>query len=117
QLVGTRHDPNRSLASRRAVFRRQSMFATGGPAPFHNVEALADVTAGSDCPDDVGRVGDIDIVVHDYDKLATVGSRPRASGHQQRLFGVSGIALLDGDHGKRARLAAVDETPDALHFR
>src|SRR4029434_9395914 len=75
------------------------------------------VTARSDRPDDVGRVGDIDIVIDDHDKLSSVSSRPRARGNEQRLFGVPGIALLDCDHGERARLAAVNETPDALDFR
>src|SRR5262249_11616177 len=54
--------------------------------------------------------------VHAYGKLSPVGSSPRARGNEQCLFGVSGITLLDGDHGEWARLAAVNETPDALHF-
>src|SRR5262249_1855780 len=72
------------------------------------------MTARSDCPDDVGRVGDINVVVHDDDKLSSIGSVPRAGGDARGLFGVSGIALLDRDHGKWTGLAAINETPDAF---
>ena len=70
-----------------------------GPDAFDDIDTFADVAARGHCPDDIGRVGDIDIVIDHDDEFTAIGAGPRACGLQRGLLGMTGVALLDRDVG------------------
>src|SRR5215208_5587840 len=65
----------RSVAARRAFFRRHGGLAHRGPDVFDYIDAAAHITASSDGPDDLAGIGNIDVVVYDHDKFAAISSR------------------------------------------
>ena len=75
------------------------------------------MTTGSDCPNHIGGIGDIDVIIDHHDEFTLVGSGTGAGGNQQRLFRVAGITLLDGYDTMRPRLTAINESPNAFDLR
>src|SRR5688572_11949229 len=53
------------VAARRALLRRQRRLAHRGPYALDNVQILTHVATRSNRPDDIGWIGDVDIVVDD----------------------------------------------------
>src|ERR1044071_10072802 len=104
----------RSITTWRAFFRWHGRLANRCPNILHNINSAAHIAASRNCPNDLARIGNINIVVHDNNEFASICACAGTSRDQQRLFGVAGIALLDRDHRKGSGLAAVDKTPDAF---
>src|SRR5688500_10427025 len=99
------------IATRRALFGRQRRLAHGGPHAFNDVEIFTHMAASGNRPDNVGRIGDVDVVIDNHDELAAIGAGTSAGGDEQSLFRMTCVALFDGYDGKRSRLAAVYKPP------
>src|SRR4030095_16966794 len=68
--AGVDQDAVTRVAARRALLRRQRWLAHRGPYALDNVQILTHVATRSDRPDDIGWIGDVDIVVDDDNELA-----------------------------------------------
>src|SRR5574341_519183 len=107
----------RSITPRRTLVWWHGRLAHRCPNILNDIDAGADVTTGGDGPDHLAGIGDVNVIVDHDDKLAAVGASAGASGDEQRLFGVPGIALFNGNNGEGPWLATVNKTPYAYHFR
>ena len=90
----------------RALFGAEPRVDIAAPAIVDDVGLGFGVPARRHGPEDLCRIGDIDIVIHDDGESPHIGSGPGSGGDQPGHFGMPGMKLVHGNDIDESHSAA-----------